>query len=190
VDGEHYPPVTRWGIERVRERGYEPVAALLLGGTEKLAAGGVPELGVPVHVVGTDPMGALADAIGALRADGLGGIVDLSDEPVLGYRERMGLASVALANGLTYLGGDFRLEPPIEGPPIGAPAVGVIGTGKRTGKTAIAGTVARAAIAMGLDPTLVAMGRGGPPAPQVAEPGSVRRTLRASPRVGLRTRIR
>jgi cyclic 2,3-diphosphoglycerate synthetase len=49
----------------------------------------------------------------------------------------------------------------------------VIGTGKRTGKTAISGAVARFAAAQGLDPVVVAMGRGGPAEPEVAEPGSV-----------------
>jgi cyclic 2,3-diphosphoglycerate synthetase len=103
----------------------------------------------------------------------LDGVLDLSDEPVLGYRERMELVGVTLALGLPYLGGDFRLDPPVEGPPLAAPTVAVIGTGKRTGKTAIGGEVARTAAAMGADPVLVAMGRGGPPAPQVAPAGSV-----------------
>jgi cyclic 2,3-diphosphoglycerate synthetase len=171
VDGEHYPSVTRWGIERTRDAGLEPVAALMLGGTEKLTAGEPPDLGVPLRVAGADLMRALADAIEDL--DGVGAVVDLSDEPVLGYRERMGLVSVALARGLSYRGGDFRLDPPVDGPPLEAPSVGVIGTGKRTGKTAIGGAVARMAVAMGIEPTIVAMGRGGPPEPQVAEPGSV-----------------
>ena len=49
VDGEHYPPVTRWGIEVARTKGYEVVAALYVGGIEKLPAGGVlPNLGTPV----------------------------------------------------------------------------------------------------------------------------------------------
>ena len=43
--------------------------------------------------------------------------------PVLGYRERMELASVALARGVPYLGSDFRLDPPIWGPPLDAPTV-------------------------------------------------------------------
>jgi cyclic 2,3-diphosphoglycerate synthase len=49
----------------------------------------------------------------------------------------------------------------------------VIGTGKRTGKTAISGELARLAARRGLDPVVVAMGRGGPPEPQVAAAGSV-----------------
>jgi predicted GTPase len=34
IDGEHYPPVTRWAVEVAGERGFEVVAALLVGGTE------------------------------------------------------------------------------------------------------------------------------------------------------------
>jgi cyclic 2,3-diphosphoglycerate synthetase len=56
---------------------------------------------------------------------------------------------------------------------VGVPTVAVIGTGKRTGKTAIAGELARVADRRGLDPVVVAMGRGGPPEPQVADRGSV-----------------
>ena len=115
VDGEHYPPVTRWGIDTARDRGHEVVGALLVGGNEKLAAGAVPDLGVPTMVAGADRMVALTSAIDAFAPEG---VLDLSDEPVLGYRERMELASVALARGIPYLGADFRLDPPIQGPPM------------------------------------------------------------------------
>jgi cyclic 2,3-diphosphoglycerate synthetase len=115
-------------------------------------------------------VGALRSAITELAPDA---IVDLSDEPVLGYRERMELAAVALAAGVPYLGADFRLDPPEEGPPLAVPTLAVIGTGKRTGKTAIAGSVARLAARRGLDPVVVAMGRGGPPEPTLAPAGSV-----------------
>jgi cyclic 2,3-diphosphoglycerate synthetase len=170
VDGEHYPPVTRWGIEVARERGHEVLGALFVGGIEKIDPSRVPDLGVPMRVAGEDRMAALAEALDVFAPDG---VLDLSDEPVLGYRERMELAAVALARGLPYLGSDFRLDPPIDGPPLAAPTLAVIGTGKRTGKTAIAGEVARTAARRGLDPIVVAMGRGGPPEPQVAEAGSV-----------------
>lgn len=175
VDGEHYPAVTRWGIDVARSRGLEPVAALLVGGTEKLRPGEAAELGVPLRVVQGDAMGALGDAIDDLAGapGGLDAVLDLSDEPVLGYRERMELAAVTLVRGLPYLGGDFRLDPPLEGPRLAAPTIAVIGTGKRTGKTAIGGHVARTAAEMGMHPIVVAMGRGGPPEPQVAEAGSV-----------------
>ncbi|HEY7400515.1 MAG TPA: 2,3-diphosphoglycerate synthetase [Actinomycetota bacterium] len=170
VDGEHYPPVTRWGIEVARERGLEPVAALLVGGGEKLAADHELDLGIPLTRSDADTSASLTSMLTELRPEV---VLDLSDEPVLGYRERMELVAVALAAGVPYLGPDFRLDPPIEGPPLGVPTVAVIGTGKRTGKTAIAGEVARVAAKLGRDPILVAMGRGGPPAPQVAEAGSV-----------------
>jgi len=170
VDGEHYPPVTRWGILAARSMGHEPVAALFVGGTEKIAATGLPDLGIPTVVPDGGRREALGAAIDELRPDA---VLDLSDEPVLGYRERMELAAVTLARGLPYLGSDFRLDPPIWAAPLPVPTVAVIGTGKRTGKTAIAGETARVAAAAGMNPVVVAMGRGGPPEPQVAEAGTV-----------------
>ncbi len=171
VDGEHYPPVTRWGIAAARTMGFEPAAALFVGGTEKLPAGGAQDLGVPVLPgSGAAAAGDLAHAIDELSPEG---VLDLSDEPVLGYAERMELAAVALARGVPYLGPDFRLDPPISGPPLPVATVAVIGTGKRAGKTAIAGELARTAAAAGRNPIVVAMGRGGPPEPQVAQAGSV-----------------
>jgi cyclic 2,3-diphosphoglycerate synthetase len=52
--------------------------------------------------------------------------------------------------------------------------------GKRIGKTAVTAEAARRAAARGLDPVVVAMGRGGPPTPEVIDPavldlGSLRR---------------
>lgn len=170
VDGEHYPPVTRWAIASATAAGHQVLAALLVGGIEKLAADEVPDLGVDVRPAVPAPAEALGTALDELRPEG---VLDLSDEPVLGYRERMELAAVALARGVPYLGADFRLDPPISGPHLPAPTLAVIGTGKRTGKTAIAGEVARTAAGLDLEPIVVAMGRGGPAAPQVAEAGSV-----------------
>jgi cyclic 2,3-diphosphoglycerate synthetase len=119
---------------------------------------------------GEDVAAALARTIDEHRPDG---VLDLSDEPVLGYAERMELAAVALAHGVPYLGPDFRLDPPVSGPPVGAPTLAILGIGKRTGKTAIGGEAARTAAALGLDPILVAMGRGGPESPQVVKAGSI-----------------
>jgi cyclic 2,3-diphosphoglycerate synthetase len=170
VDGEHYPPVTRWGLQAAQTMGYEIVAALFLGGVEKLAPGPPPDLGVPVLPAEGSPSSALGEAIDTLRPEG---VLDLSDEPVVGYRERMEMAAVALARGVPYLGPDFRIDPPIIGAPLPVPTIAVIGTGKRTGKTAIAGELARVAARRGLEPVLVAMGRGGPASPQVARGGSI-----------------
>src|SRR2546423_12713405 len=93
-------------------------------------------------------------------------VVDLSDEPVLGPRERLLLASRALAAGLRYEGADFRFEPP-QYAAFPLPSLAVIGTGKRVGKTAVTGHVARL-LARDRDVIVVAMGRGGPAEPQLA----------------------
>ncbi|MGH2695632.1 MAG: 2,3-diphosphoglycerate synthetase, partial [Actinomycetota bacterium] len=171
VDGEHYPPTTRWALQTARAEGFDVVACLFVGGTEKVAPGELPDLGpVPVEAVGPDLVGSVRDAI---RRHGAKAVLDLSDEPVLGYRERALVAAAALAEGVRYMGADFSLVPPIDGPALGSPTLAVIGTGKRTGKTAVAGEAARTAARAGLSPVVVAMGRGGPPEPQVAEAGSV-----------------
>ena len=170
VDGEHYPPVTRWGLDVARERGLDVVCALFLGGTEKLRAGSLPDLGVPVESAGADPRLALSRAIARHMADG---VLDLSDEPVVGYDERMWLIATALVARVPYLGADFRLDPPVVGEHLEVPSVAVIGTGKRVGKTAVGGALARAAADAGLRPVVVAMGRGGPVEPEVAPAGTV-----------------
>jgi cyclic 2,3-diphosphoglycerate synthetase len=146
------------------------VAALLVGGVEKLRPDEPIEVGAPLIPV----RGARMSSLGAAIAEhGPEAVLDLSDEPILGYRERMELAAVTLSAGIPYIGPDFRLDPPVQGPPLPAPTLAVIGTGKRAGKTAVAGAVARLAASMGLAPIVVAMGRGGPPEPEVAEAGSV-----------------
>src|SRR5438105_2400813 len=167
VDGEHYPAVTRWGIASAASMGHDVLGAVFVGGAEKIAAGELPDLGVPVVDGRPDAMQALAVAIDRVHPEA---ILDLSDEPVLGYRDRMRLASVALWKGVAYLGSDFRFDPPIWGAPLEVPTLAVIGTGKRTGKTAVAGEAARIAKQAGRTPVIVAMGRGGPPGPQVATP--------------------
>jgi cyclic 2,3-diphosphoglycerate synthase len=152
VDGEHYAPVVRDALDALP---YEFVAAWLAGGTEKLRGG--EDYGVPL-------VDSLEGAIGELEPEV---VVDLSDEPVLGPRERFRVASRVLALGLPYEGPDFRFDPPALAP-FPRPALSVVGTGKRVGKTAVTGHVARL-LARDRDVVVVAMGRGGPPEPEVAE---------------------
>src|SRR5438067_9306030 len=109
VDGEHYPPVTRWGIASAASMGHEVLGAVFVGGVEKIASGPLPELGVPVVDGRGDPMLALSTAIDHLHPEA---ILDLSDEPVLGYRERMRMVSISLWKGVKYLGADLRFDPP------------------------------------------------------------------------------
>ncbi|MEX0850869.1 MAG: hypothetical protein WD015_05135, partial [Gaiellaceae bacterium] len=69
VDGEHYPPVVR---DALAELPYDFVAAVLVGGTEKLRGG--EDYGVPLAE-------DVASAIERYRPEI---VLDLSDEPVLG----------------------------------------------------------------------------------------------------------
>ena len=105
-----------------------------------------------------------------MLVEGFGGadvVVDLSDEPVLGPAERFRWASRALAAGLPYVGADFRFDPP-HFAPFELPSIAVIGTGKRVGKTAVTGHLARL-LARDREVVVVAMGRGGPAEPEVVE---------------------
>jgi cyclic 2,3-diphosphoglycerate synthase len=164
IDGEHYPPVVLDAMRSVQNSlGAEGVAAAFLGGTEKIKAG--TDYGVPL-VKGADPVSAVELALSKYE---VGAVVDLSDEPVIGYRERMKIASLALYAGARYLGSDFELEPPDFRPASTKPSLAVIGTGKRVGKTAVSGYLARLLADEGFDPGVVSMGRGGPPHPEVIE---------------------
>jgi cyclic 2,3-diphosphoglycerate synthase len=150
IDGEHYPGVVRDAIAALP---YEVVGAWLAGGTEKLRGGA--DYGVPL-------LAALEDGFAEAEL-----VVDLSDEPVLGPRERFLLASRVLAAGMRYQGADFHFEPPRYAP-FPLPSLAVIGTGKRVGKTAVTGHVARL-LARERDVVVVAMGRGGPAQPDIAD---------------------
>src|SRR5207253_5876920 len=78
IDGEHYAPVVRDALAGLP---HEVVAALLVGGTEKLR--GDEDYGVP-----------LVEALDSVDVDL---VIDLSDEPVLGPRARFLWASRAPA---------------------------------------------------------------------------------------------
>jgi cyclic 2,3-diphosphoglycerate synthetase len=149
IDGEHYAPVLRDAIAGLP---YDVVGAWLAGGTEKLR--GDADYGVPL-------LQELAD--GFERAEV---VVDLSDEPVLSPPDRFLLASRALAAGLRYEGADFQFDPP-QYAPFPLPSLAVIGTGKRVGKTAVTGHLARL-LARDREVVVVAMGRGGPAEPVLA----------------------
>ena len=143
------------------------VAALLLGGVEKLD--GVPEYGVPLERVDGDPAAAMVDAA---RRHGAERVVDLSDEPVLDERTRFRLIAHALAAGLEYSGADFAFRPPPR-PDAGVPALAVVGTAKRIGKTAVSAHAARL-LSADRRIVVVAMGRGGPEVPEVVDGAAAR----------------
>jgi cyclic 2,3-diphosphoglycerate synthetase len=164
VDGEHYPAVIGAAFRELEGRGDEVLAAVLAGGREKLPDDELDEIGGVTVLAGGDPRELLGRAIKQYEPEA---VADLSDEPVLDYRRRHQMAAVAMSLGVAYHGADFRFMPPPRPHLCTKPSVAIIGTGKRTGKTAVAGFVARTLAAAGTNPVIVAMGRGGPEEPEV-----------------------
>ena len=160
IDGEHHPSAVRELLARLEaERGVAGV--VFCGGEEKLPTGPLAEVyGRPVE---DDPEAALGRLAGAADA-----VLDLADEPVLPPHEKLRLAAHALHHGLAYEAPGLRLAPP-RYEPLDAeiPSLAVIATGKRTGKTALAGHLAR--LLGEHDPLIVCMGRGGPAEPRLVE---------------------
>jgi cyclic 2,3-diphosphoglycerate synthase len=98
--------------------------------------------------------------------------VDLADEPVVPATRKLALAALALHLGLAYEAPGVRLDPPTYAAvDTGAATLAVIGTGKRTGKTAVAGHWAALLRDRGAEPVVVCMGRGGPAEPRTAQAG-------------------
>ena len=163
IDGEHYPPVVRFALERLAEHS-DIVGLAFAGGSEKVDA--TDDLTAYGHSV---IRGETADAALAAALDSLGPdeVVDLSDEPVVSAVDRMRLASLALAAGAAYRGADFRFDPPRAGFAPATPTLAIIGTGKRVGKTAVSAHIARTLKASGTDLVVLAMGRGGPADPEL-----------------------
>jgi cyclic 2,3-diphosphoglycerate synthetase len=157
IDGEHHPAAVRDVLA-----GLDVVGAVFCGGEEKLGPGSLEELyGLPVE---TDPEYGLRRL--APHADT---IVDLADEPIVPASAKLRLAALALQLGLAYETPGARLDPP-RYEPVGfdGPKLAVIATGKRTGKTAVAGHWAALLRDEGADPVIVCMGRGGPAEPRLA----------------------
>jgi cyclic 2,3-diphosphoglycerate synthetase len=167
IDGEHYPEVVRAAFA---EAVYDVVGAVMLGGTEKLREDA--EYGVPLYE-------SLESGLRESRPEV---VLDLSDEPVLDAKRRFRLASHVLAAGLPYVGADFRFDP-VEFEPFELPALGIIGSGKRVGKTAVSAHVARL-LSRSREVVVVAMGRGGPAEPVVTEAEPTVEDLLALSRAG------
>ncbi len=163
IDGEHYPPVVREALDELGAT-YDFVAAAFIGGTEKISDRPAEEIyGLPVVTAesGTD---ALVEAVGRFEPEV---VVDLSDEPIVSSQERFKLATAALRGGVEYVGADFAFRPPLIRATTVTPALAIIGTGKRVGKTAISAAIARHLKSIGVEVVVVAMGRGGPPDPEL-----------------------
>ncbi|MDI6799586.1 MAG: 2,3-diphosphoglycerate synthetase [Actinomycetota bacterium] len=72
-----------------------------------------------------------------------------------------------MKSGASYLGADFRFDPPNFHDILEKPSISIIGTGKRVGKTAVSAYVCRVLDKASFMPLVVAMGRGGPSKPEV-----------------------
>ncbi len=164
VDAEHHPAVLRRALAELAGSGTNPVLALVVGGSEKVAAPGhAPDLGVPARWPARVDE-ELTEAVGALRPDV---IVDLSGSPALSEQRRLWLIAVALAAGCAYEAPGVRYEVPPLPSLSSRPTVSVIAVGKRAGKTALSGALVQHSQERGRKPVVVAIGRGGPSAPVV-----------------------
>jgi cyclic 2,3-diphosphoglycerate synthetase len=155
IDGEHHPAAVRDALARLDLAG-----VIFCGGEEKLPPGPLDDVyGRPIEADPEDALRRLAP-----RAEA---VVDLADEPVLPPSAKLRLAARALDLGLRFESPGLQLQPPSYSPvAFDGPKLAVIGTGKRTGKTAVAGHWA--GLLRELDPVIVCMGRGGPADPTLA----------------------
>lgn len=161
IDGEHYPGVTAWAIKKLGN----VCCAVFLGGSEKI--GSIEEVERKVGVKVYHSPNYLNAIRRALEENEVEEVVDLSDEPVLNYEDRFKIASICMLYGVAYRGADFYFKPsPMKR--LGKPSIAIIGTGKRVGKTAVSGFVARILKTIAR-PVIVTMGRGGPEEPELIE---------------------
>ncbi|MBK5230724.1 MAG: hypothetical protein JJE27_06065, partial [Thermoleophilia bacterium] len=185
IDGEHHPAAVGDALGELA-RDAEIVSVVFCGGGEKVAEAALAEprlhFGHPL-VHGDDAVSALRKALGGAPADA---VYDLADEPVVPLAEKLRLASLALAAGLAYEAPGMSLQPMISSTlDFAGPKIAVIGTGKRTGKTAVCGHLAALLKARGGSPAIVSMGRGGPAVPRIAEPDTGLAELLALSRRGV-----
>ncbi len=171
IDGEHYFPVIEAALETIADDpAYDLKGAVFIGGTEKVTdSARLDGFKVPV-ILDADVMRGIDLAIARFKPSVF---IDLSDEPVVGYRERFEFACRILARNISYKGSDFLFEPPAFFNVVHKPSISIIGTGKRTGKTAVSAYICRELKSEGHDPCVVAMGRGGPAAPEVIHGGEL-----------------
>ncbi len=176
VDGEHYPPVTKWTIEEIEKRGGKVVGLVFLGGTEKIekSLNLEKEYGYRVYA------GEIKDKIpfdiinSAIKKESPEVVLDLTDEPIVDYHSRFEIASIVIKNDLPYVGSDFVFSPPTKSDVLEKPSISIIGTGKRVGKTSVGVTISRLLKKKGFNPVSVCMGRGGPSDPVFINPAEMK----------------
>lgn len=172
VDGEHYPPVTGWAVDAIQQKGGEIAGLVFLGGTEKIG-GEVQDLfdtgQYPLYAEREHRELPISLIIKAVREQQPDLVVDLSDVPVIDYKKRFRIASAILNQQVIYAGADFVFRPPVQRDLLEKPAITIMGTGKRVGKTAVSITTSGILKQQNIHPAVIAMGRGGPAEPQVVD---------------------
>ena len=112
IDGEHYLPVTKEAIEKLNSVPNQVVAAMFLGGTEKI--GDFDEvknyLNLPLYFLDqkSNFQKIVQEIINKFK---ITTIFDLSDDPVISSQDRMDFACVTLLEGCNYNGADFQFTP-------------------------------------------------------------------------------
>jgi len=178
VDGEHYPDVSRWGIEKLQQEGANVEGVVFLDGTKKVGdvkrelsrIPGTPRVFYPQG----EEFDYLKSIESALKETSAQLVVDLSDEPIIDRETRLEIASRLSQLGVSYLGADFLFTPPSRVEFAKKPCLGLVGTGKRIGKTAVSTAISRILEEKGIHPIVVSMGRGGPAEPEVIRPNSAK----------------
>lgn len=185
IDGEHHPTVVADALREL-ESDYALAAVAFCGGSEKVGAAVLADPRAYYGhelIVGSGPADSLATAIEAQAADV---VIDLADEPLVTATLKQQLAAQSEAAGLRYLAPGMGLAAaPVEQIAFSGPQLAVIGTGKRTGKTAVCGQLARQIAEAGGAPAVVSMGRGGPVEPILELPPVSLETLVALSRSGV-----
>lgn len=166
VDGEHYPQVTLDALNILK--GLYPgklKGIIFMGGTEKLVAADLEDFFNEKVFTIKD---IEEDFVKALRYFNPDVVFDLSDEPVVDYFIRMKIASFCFASKCSYIGPDFWFKYEDRDFTSKLPTLGIIGTGKRIGKTAVSAFVSKFfSEEENKKVCVVAMGRGGPGSPEI-----------------------
>ncbi len=182
VDGEHYFPVTKSALDKLKDEGKDVLALVFIGGTEKVKDGDVGTVSEYFHkpVFMSEnhseiPYDLIAQAID--EYEDVEEVMDLSDEPVVNYSIRFKIATLVLEKRVIYKGPDFTFTPVEENDVLENPSYKIIGTGKRIGKTAVSSYTARLInTESDYTPCIVAMGRGGPEVPEIVHGDTIELT--------------
>jgi cyclic 2,3-diphosphoglycerate synthetase len=166
VDGEHYLSNLQESLEVIAKK-YTIKYLVFIGGTEKIGTPDDVKKALPYkvffafkhHLPDPAKLGEI------LAKNPVEVVLDLSDEPILNYISRFEVACEVLFHGAIYRGSDFEFQPLRFKKLTTKPSLGIWGSGKRVGKTAIGGMIGRIFKKLGLRPAIVTLSRGGPRKP-------------------------